>query len=494
MCFSRSIPRWHKADFDRREAELAMAQVRTDNAEREAKRTEQLLPSKAISKEEADAREARYAEARAGCSPPRPPAIHPTRSGSRYRGPLARSTAGSAAPSSPAGNYVSGLAGAARSSPPSSPSIPSTSTPTWMSRAPAFQRLSRNGSLPRTPGNVCRSNCNSPTKRFHQQGLRGIARQPGGSADRQHRPARRVSQSDGRIVPGLFARIRLPGAAGARVADRGDRHRHRSGAEIRTDPDRHQHHGLSPRETGSGGRWQAGGSAKACAPAKSRRQWPRTVRPGMPVEPTRGGGDGGRQVPSADRSALAVGDSANRRTTYSTSPSPSAGPFRSNSMKFSPFLHPPSDLRRRIVGADPAAGPDRHVRLPISEYPEVVPPTIVVMANYPGANPKTIAETVAAPLEQAINGVENSLYMFSQATSDGVMTLTVTFKLGTTSTTPRCRCRTASPRPAQAARGSPPSRRHHHQAIARSHDGGASACRRTVATTRSTCATTPRCR
>ncbi|WP_299820407.1 efflux RND transporter permease subunit [uncultured Roseibium sp.] len=69
--------------------------------------------------------------------------------------------------------------------------------------------------------------------------------------------------------------------------------------------------------------------------------------------------------------------------------------------------------------------------LPISEYPEVVPPSVVVRATYPGANPTVIAETVATPLEEQINGVEGMLYMSSQATSDGVMTLTVTFELGT---------------------------------------------------------------
>ncbi len=69
--------------------------------------------------------------------------------------------------------------------------------------------------------------------------------------------------------------------------------------------------------------------------------------------------------------------------------------------------------------------------LPISEYPEVVPPSVVVRAVYPGANPRVISEAVATPLEEQINGVENMLYMNSQATSDGVLTLTVTFRVGT---------------------------------------------------------------
>src|SRR3954469_20033148 len=69
-------------------------------------------------------------------------------------------------------------------------------------------------------------------------------------------------------------------------------------------------------------------------------------------------------------------------------------------------------------------------QLPISEYPEVVPPSVQVVAQFPGANPKVIAETVATPLEEQINGTEGMIYMSSQAASDGTLTLTVTFKLG----------------------------------------------------------------
>ena len=70
-------------------------------------------------------------------------------------------------------------------------------------------------------------------------------------------------------------------------------------------------------------------------------------------------------------------------------------------------------------------------RLPVSEYPEVAPPQVVVRAQFPGANPRVISETVATPLEEQVNGVENLLYFESQASADGSLTLTVTFKIGT---------------------------------------------------------------
>ncbi|MET0708914.1 MAG: efflux RND transporter permease subunit, partial [Tardiphaga sp.] len=72
-----------------------------------------------------------------------------------------------------------------------------------------------------------------------------------------------------------------------------------------------------------------------------------------------------------------------------------------------------------------------YTTLPVAEYPQVAPPTVVVTTQYPGASAQTVSDTVATPIEQEINGVEDMLYMYSQATSNGQLNITVTFKLGT---------------------------------------------------------------
>ena len=69
--------------------------------------------------------------------------------------------------------------------------------------------------------------------------------------------------------------------------------------------------------------------------------------------------------------------------------------------------------------------------LPVTQYPEITPPTVEVSASYPGANAQVLADTVASPIEQNVNGVEDMLYMTSQCTNDGRYTLTVTFRPGT---------------------------------------------------------------
>jgi len=69
--------------------------------------------------------------------------------------------------------------------------------------------------------------------------------------------------------------------------------------------------------------------------------------------------------------------------------------------------------------------------LPVAQYPEIVPPTVQVTTVYPGASAEVVAQTVATPLEQQINGIEDMIYMSSQSTGDGKLTITVTFRIGT---------------------------------------------------------------
>ena len=71
------------------------------------------------------------------------------------------------------------------------------------------------------------------------------------------------------------------------------------------------------------------------------------------------------------------------------------------------------------------------ISLPIDRYPDIAPPTVTVSANYPGADARTVADTVATPIEQEVNGVEDMIYMESVSANDGAMTLTVTFATGT---------------------------------------------------------------
>jgi hypothetical protein len=153
------------------------------------------------------------------------------------------------------------------------------------------------------------------------------------------------------------------------------------------------------------------------------------------------------------------------------------------------LLHRPAALRCRALDHDLPARPAVDLSPARLRVPEVAPPQVVVRAQFPGANPRVISETVATPLEEQINGVENPLYFDSQATADGSMTLTATFKIGTDPEVAETAVQNRSTGAAAPAGHRAPDRRHDRE-VEPEPDHGRALVSPTTATTRSTCATT----
>ena len=234
-----------------------------------------------------------------------------------------------------------------------------------------------------------------------------------------------MANKAGLFSPGLFARVRVTGSAalrGAAAARRGDRHRPDQQVRLRR---RRGRHGGAPQRQA---RARCTRACAWCAKASTAEEWVITkglqrARPGGKVTPKREALDrlGRRRPPSRSR---------RRRNDARAAPTPRQS-RDANRMSIShffidrPIFAAVVSLVITIIGAIGYSG------LGITQLPEITPPTITVTTSYPGASAQTVADTVAAPIEQEINGVEGMIYMASQSTTDGNLSLTVTFDVGT---------------------------------------------------------------
>src|SRR5581483_565840 len=256
-------------------------------------------------------------------------------------------------------------------------------------------------------------------------GLHGLRRQPARSGDRDDHRTGNVAESR----PELDARpVRAPPPPGPRrlphraPARRGDPER--PGEEVRARRRRSRRRAV-PRDLD---RAADPGSARRSRRGRRRRSRHRERAPARPAgRRRRRRGEAARPASAGGRVAVGVAGGRAARARVAGG----AGASRRSAMNISRFF-----IDRPIFAAVLSiftiiVGAIAYRSLPVAQYPDVVPPTVVVRASYPGAPPEVIAETVATPIEQEVNGVEDMLYMSSQSTTDGQMQLTITFKLGT---------------------------------------------------------------
>ena len=434
-------PRPYQAQLRRAEGDLELAKSRVNLAEKNLARVDFLMKSQAMSKEEAETREALVRQARANVAASQA-AVDATRLDVEYTSITAPVSGRASRKFVTEGNLINGGVG-----------TQGTLLTTIVSLDPLhayfeanerdylkYVRLAKSGARPssrdvRNPVYVGTAD----EEGFPHQGYMDFVDNQidRGTGTIQGRAV--VPNPDGLLAPGLFVRLRLIGSGTLQ----GAAHSRRSGAErpgeqVRLagrrpeqDPlppgeDRHAARRLPRRDRGA----HAGGS---------RRD------PRHPARPSRHHGPGGGADPHAPR---------RRRQA--------AKRGRVNISRFfidRPIFAAVLSIVMVIVGII------AYNSLPVAQYPDVVPPTIVVTASYPGAPPEVIAETVATPIEQEVNGVEDMLYMSSQSTSDGRCSSPSPSSWAPTSTRRRCWCRTASPSPSPgcpktcAGSASPPSSR-----------------------------------